>query len=199
MDAIREGIDLIKWLDSEIDGLPIGKDERVRFVAGCFDMALEHQKAIVLLTTESLNGSALSLVRLIFEAYIRGLWLLRCASANQVEKYKEGKLDRYFSELITDVEAIDGYEAGTLSAAKKTSWAIMNDFTHTGFAQVLRRNKPDSIEPNYDPAEITAAVHFANSIALLSAIEISFLAKNEELSLRLLKRVKQMHQNNPNE
>ena len=67
----------------------------------------------------------------------------------------------------------------------------MNEFTHTGYAQVVRRNAPHAIEPNYDPAEVNSAVEFACSIALLSAIEISFLARNEELSLKLLDRVKE--------
>jgi len=190
MDSISKAIELIKWLDSKINGLPLKTDERTRIVAACFDVALEHQKAIVLLASNSLNGSALALVRMVFESYIRGVWLLRCASVNQIKQYKNGKLKRTFAELIEEIEGIEAYDAAVLSKSHQASWASMNDFTHTGYAQVLRRNTATTIEPNYDPVEVNSAVEFASSIALLSAIEISFLAKNEELSFELLEQVK---------
>lgn len=72
---IRESEQLFQWLDSNIDGLDIPSDDRTRLAAGCLYMVLEHQKAIVLLTANSLFGSVASLVRVEFEAYIRGVWL----------------------------------------------------------------------------------------------------------------------------
>jgi len=191
MESVTKAIELIKWLDSQIDGLPIQTDERTRIAAACFDTALEHQKAIVLLVSNSLKGSALALVRLIFESYIRGVWLLRCASKEQIGQFKNGKLKRTFAELIGEIEAIESYGVEVLSKSQKAGWSLMNEFTHTGYAQVVRRNTSNTIEPNYDPAEVNSAVEFACSIALLSAIEISFLARNEELSLKLLDRVKE--------
>ena len=52
-----------------------------RLAEGCLDVALEHHRAIVLLISHALYGSAFALIRLLFEAYMmRGLWLHRCAS-----------------------------------------------------------------------------------------------------------------------
>ena len=76
-EEINKSEELIQWLDRQIDGLDISSDERTRLAAGCLDMALEHQKAIVLLVAKSLCGSAFSIARLIFEAYVRGVWLHR--------------------------------------------------------------------------------------------------------------------------
>lgn len=82
---VQESEQLIQWLDKSINGLEIKSDTRTRLAAGCLDLALEHQKAIVLLTAHKLYGSAFSLARLIFEAYVRGVWLWRCASDSEVE------------------------------------------------------------------------------------------------------------------
>lgn len=63
---IRESKQLIQWIDSKIDGLDIPSTERSQLAAGCLDMALEHQKSIVVLTTSSLYGSAAALVIKVF-------------------------------------------------------------------------------------------------------------------------------------
>lgn len=88
-DNIIKSEALIQWMDQRIDGLEIRSDERTRISAACFDVALEHQKSIVLLIANHLVGSAFSLVRVLFETYIRGLWLERCASETEIEKYKK--------------------------------------------------------------------------------------------------------------
>jgi len=72
-NEIQKSEQLIQWLDQNIHGLEIKSDDRSRLAAGCLDIALEHQKSIVLLTEHRLYGSAATLVRLIFEAYVRGV------------------------------------------------------------------------------------------------------------------------------
>ena len=77
---IAESKGLVQWLDSRIDGMEVSSELRFRVAGGCLDMTLEHQKAIVLLVASFLYGSAFSLRRLMFEAYVRGVWLHQCAS-----------------------------------------------------------------------------------------------------------------------
>ena len=172
-DNINKSEALIQWMDQRIDGLEISSDERTRISAACFDIALEHQKAIVLLIANQLIGSAFSLERLLFEAYIRGLWLGKCASSQEIEMYKKDQLDKSFSTLIKEIEQIDGFQDGVLSKAKAAGWKAMNSYTHSGFFQSVRRNKPDTIEPNYGEDEILEVLGFANSIGMLSALQIA--------------------------
>jgi len=47
--------------------------------------------AIVVLLGKKLRGPALSLARTLFEGYVRGYWLLACASEQQVEAFLGGK------------------------------------------------------------------------------------------------------------
>lgn len=185
---IHEAEELIQWLDSNIDGLDIPANDRMRLAAGCLDMALEHQKSIALLTANSLFGSASALVRLEFEAYVRGVWLLYCASDLEIEKFKKDKLEKNFGQLIEDIEKHEAFNVGTLAHVKKVSWKAMNSFTHSGLYQIVRRNTANEIIPNYTDAELIDALETANSFGILTAIAISDMARNETLAKKVFDR-----------
>jgi hypothetical protein len=161
--AIQESEELIQWLDKNIDGVEIKSNDRSRIAAGSLDMVLEHQKAIVLLTSHCLYGSAAALVRLIFESYVRGVWFYYSASDEELHEFKNDRLDKTFNELIKDIEKHEAFSEGILSDVKKLSWKVMNSFTHGGFYQVVRRNKETEIAPNYSNEEIINALESANS------------------------------------
>ena len=190
-DLIIKSEELIQWLDQHIDGIEISSEERPRIAAGCLDTALEHHQAILLLVSRSLFGSAFALVRLLFEAYIRGIWLHRCASDPELELFKAEKLDKKFGTFIEEIERIEGFEAGVLSDTKLKSWRAMNSYTHSGFIQIVRRNTASTIEPNYTEDEILEALNFVNAIGLLSALEISHLARSEELANSILEKAEE--------
>jgi hypothetical protein len=187
-NQIREAEELIQWLDSNIDGLDLPANDRMRLAAGCLDMALEHQKSIVLLTANSLFGSAAALVRSEFEAYVRGVWLLYCASDLEIEKFKKDKLEKNIGQLIEDIEKHDAFNVGTLSHVKQTSWKAMNSFTHSGLYQIIRRNTASEITPNYTDAELIDALDTAISFGILTAIAISDMARNEALAKKVFNR-----------
>jgi hypothetical protein len=187
-ELIVKSEELIQWLDQRIDGIEISSEERIRLVAGCLDTALEHHKAVLLLVARSLFGSAFALVRLLFEAYIKGIWLHRCASDSDIQLFKAEKLDKNFGAFIEDIEKIEGFEEGILSDTKTKSWKAMNSYTHSGFMQVVRRNTASTIEPNYTEDEILEALNFANAIGLLSALEISYLSGSKQLASSILKK-----------
>jgi hypothetical protein len=159
---------------------------------GCLDQALEHQKAIVLLVRRQHFGSALALIRLAFESYVRGVWLHQCATDTELTKYTRDKLKKEFYELIAEIEQTEAFKEGVLSAIKKRSWRAMNSFTHSGYSQAVRRNTEDSIEPNYEEQEILEVLQFSNAIALLTCIEIASLANNGDLAYEFLKKAKRL-------
>lgn len=192
MDKIKQSEELIRWSDLKIDGLEFKVDERKEIVAGCLDVALEHQKAIILLISKKYYGSAFSLIRIIFETWVRSLWLNYCATENEIQKFKNNKLDKKFFKIVEDVENIEGYKGGTISKAKKAGWKVMNSFTHSGYTQVERRFGESSIEPNYDSKEINEAINFTNATGLLCCLEISFLANDDTFSMELLEKIKEI-------
>lgn len=189
-DHIKSSTALIQWMDSRIDGTAIPSNFRFRLAGGCLDMALEHQKSIVLLVHHSLHGSAFALARLLLEAYVRGAWLHQCATDEDLKHFESDKLDRTFASLLEDMERLEAFSSGVLSAVKKSSWDALCGFTHTGFHQVVRRNKESSIEPNYEEAELLEVLNFADGIGIMAAVEIAHLASDDYLATALLEKAK---------
>lgn len=125
-----------------------------------------------------------------FEAYIRGVWLHQCASDVELKKFETETLDRTFASLLTSIESLDSFGIGVLSAVKTRSWAAMNSYAHTGFAQVVRRNTEGTIEPNYDEGELLEVIAFSNRFAIMAAIEIAHVVMNNTLADELLDKAK---------
>lgn len=180
--ALQESEALANWIAGKIDGLEIPNPDRCRISAACFDMVLEHHVAIVLLTRHAIYGSAAALIRSQFEAHVRGIWLLFCASDAEIDAFKEDRLKKAFGDLIQEIEKIEAYSGGTFSYIKERSWKVMNSLTHTGFYQVIRRNTDTEIRADYSEAEILDALSTANSFAILAGVEVANMAKNEPLA-----------------
>ena len=196
-ERIDQSEELIRWLDRLIETLSVPTNDRAVIVAACQDVALEHHKSIVLTTREQFHGSAFALVRIEFEAYVRGQWLRYCASDDEVATFKErDKLDKTFGEIIGDLEGHDAFDEGVLSNIKQQSWRAMNSFTHTGRLQVVRRLSATKIGSNYPEEEIVGTLDFADSIANLAALAIvnvatGKLSDRERLAERILERMKE--------
>lgn len=118
------------WIYERVNGLSVKTDDETRVVAACFDMVLEHQQAVTILTDFKLYGSAFTLARSAFEAYVRGVWLRNCATDEQWKEYLNDNFRTSFGKLIDDIEKLDAYSTGTLLAAKNSCWDLLNSFTH---------------------------------------------------------------------
>jgi hypothetical protein len=111
-----------------------------------------------------------------------------CASETEIEKFKKDELKKKFNTLISEIEHYEGFNEGILSTAKTENWLSMNSFTHSGFLQVMRRNKEKSIEPNYTDEEIIELVYMANALGMLSALQIALLAGKNNLATDMLEK-----------
>ena len=181
--------ELIKWIDEAIRGLEFQFNHKNIIAASCLDMSQEHHKAILLLSANDIFGSALALVRPTFESYIRGIWIKYCASENEMNRFKRGKIPDFYI-LIEEIEKKDAFNCGTLSKIKHNSLKSMHDYTHTGIKQVTRRIGKEAIESNYDEDEIIEALNFTSSISCLSAIALCDIAENVEVANKILDRFK---------
>ncbi len=122
---VEDSEKMIDWLYSQLDGLNFPSDDRHRFSGGCFHATLEYQQAIVLLVKERLYGAAFALLRSVYESYVRGIWLHRCATEEDLENLAKGK-ERKFDKLVKAVENLPGHEDKVLSKMKERSWKAMN-------------------------------------------------------------------------
>lgn len=187
-DSIAKADDLAKWVDQAIQNVEVSSEDRFRVSAACFDLTQEHHRAITSLIRENLIGSSFALVRSIFESYLRGLWLLHCATDLEVERFiKLDKINLDCWQLIGAIEGIDGFQAGTLKLVKQNSWREMNSYTHSGMMQISRRLTDSTIEPKYSHGAILEVIEFANALAILATIAVAGMSNNLPLGEKALK------------
>ena len=189
--ALAESADISNWIDSSVHNLAVPSGDREAMAAALFDLVHEHHKSIQLLLKSNLPGSAFSLVRPTLEAYVRGVWLLRCASDKEVENFKNDKIiGKDFGDLIKEIEARPGYDVDVLSKVKKDAWGAMCSYAHGGFLQVVRRMTPGQITPNYSEDEMFEVIKSSSAIALLAASEIFSMASRNDLVEAVLERMR---------
>jgi hypothetical protein len=174
-------VELVRWIDEQTSDLALPTDERTQLALGCFDVALEHQAAITLLHLARLPGSMLALLRALTESLVRGLWLNECATELQLQKFKDGKLDKPFGALVKEYEEKIASPSGVLTGFKLSAYAELNDFTRTGFLQVSRRHGPGVIGPNYAEADLARALEVAGALGLIAAGQIIAIAGRRDL------------------
>lgn len=134
-----------------------------------------------------LHGSALALVRLIFETFIRGAWLHQCA-------FDEDWGDSRRTASASRSAIIKDFERGIrLWSVSKQSMphgldrqATRTRVTIGQFGATRRRRS----RPIASEAEIVEAISFADAIATMSAIEIAHIAGNDMPGKRSTKKVK---------
>lgn len=183
MDGIPSRIakagEYVEWLRVQVHEKSMPSTDRVRAAAACFALAQEHHHSIVLLAEHRLYGSAFSLLRVAFEAYIRGEWLSGCATDEQVEEFVRGEEPPRLGVLLEQLEQLPAFNQRTLSSVKKAHWQAMCAYTHSGGLHIQRWQTSVAVEPNYSPEEVDEVILFAEIVGSLSAIAIAGLANDE--------------------
>ena len=150
--------------------------DRVRAAGGCLAIAQDIHHAIVKLIESQLYAGAFALVRVSFEAYVRGEWLSLCASNNQVRRFLEGKEPLKIDILLEALEQQAAFREKVLSQIKRRTWQAMCGYTHVGGLHVQRWATADGIEPNYSVEEVREALRFADIVVALSVLGVLGLA-----------------------
>jgi hypothetical protein len=178
--ALIQASDLSGWLHQQLWEYRVPASPRTRLAGACFAAVQEHHDAIATLIERKIYGSAFALVRVLFEAYVRGIWLANCATEREIVSFQKDIDPPGIGQQLLALEKA-GFGDSQLSGIKKRSWKAMNSYTHTGMMQVWRWNSPDGIEPNFLEDEVVEALQFAGTVMLLSGLGMA--AFNEDLSL----------------
>lgn len=105
---------------------------------GCIEIAIEHTRAIVILTRKFHYSSAFALLRLLIEALVRHFWFLNCSTDSDIEKLKSDTLDLKVKKMQSDLDLTHPKIAEFIS----TLWqnpAMLHSLTHTGRDAIFRR------------------------------------------------------------
>jgi hypothetical protein len=178
-DQYAEQRDLAAWVDARFR-IAFPTDRRSRIALGCFDLTIEHHAAICTLCDGQLFGSMFALLRVAFEAYVRGTYLRYCASEEDLDQFERDRFDSKFWDLIANLEETVGVKPHPLRGLKNNSWRFMNSFIHTGFQHIIRRHgngRTGSVNCSDD--EVVQTLKLAGLLILLSAAELASLADNE--------------------
>lgn len=137
----------------------------------------DHQAAIVHLIEEKHHSPAFSLARSVYEGYIRGAWLLHCASEAQADKFLDGDELRdangkklQIEDLIKALEQTSAFDPNALMAIQKTAWNALCDYAHVGGRLVNHWNKRKSIEANFSPKETDEVLILTGVFAVLASV-----------------------------
>lgn len=133
---------------SLLEGVPAFTGIRYEVALVACGMALEHALSLRLLVRTSCYTSALSLMRLQYEALTRGVWLMYSATDVQVEilasplsleSEATAKKMPIFSVMLDQVVAKAPVQASSLLVSfKETSWHALNSFVHSGIHPLRR-------------------------------------------------------------
>jgi hypothetical protein len=168
-------------IGSLVNDIHFSANNRNRLAGACFDLALEHHNAVIVLIEARLGACAFALQRIIYEAHIRGLWLLHVAKANDIANYMELKskpLDKMVREINCHANLAEaGYTK--FQAYAKT---ILDDYVHCGYRAVSRRNSTDAIEEVHCEEQEIEALTFADLFSLMTVEQIVTMSGNQKLA-----------------
>lgn len=122
------------------------------------------------------------LVRCQFEAFVRAVWLHRCASDWELERFvQKDEISPTFAQMIVAIEQTPEFSEQILSKARNSAWRPINGYTHGGIHQISRRLVDGHIEPDFGSAEILEVISFTGAFALIALGQIAELAHRNDL------------------
>ena len=190
---LAQGHNLAAWIEHHTHELPLPESVRVRLAATCFLVTQEHHQAILLLLSQThpLYAPAFALVRPVFEAYLRGVWLAHCAADADVGRFTQGESPPKVPAMLAAIKQRSEFDSGQLSAIYSRCWSVMCAYTHTGSQQVLRWNTSDSIQPNYSDADVDEVLSFTGALALLSALGFATISDKISIAAGVLAKARE--------
>lgn len=181
----------LNWIGAAIHECDLPATNRVRAAASCLAIAQDHHHAIVVLLDHNLYASSFALIRVAFEAYVRGEWLALCGTDDEIEKFIAGEEPPPFGVLLQQLEQTEAFKEQVLSRIKANSWRAMCAYTHTGGLHVQRWNTPEAIEPSYSQDEVREVLSFAETVGALAAVGVASLANDMAAAEKILAKLKE--------
>ena len=182
--TISQAKNLGVWLHKKTNGKNLSSKETNVAGVCLLQHSLDVADATIILLEHDLPGPAWTLARPLLESFVRGVWILQCASEEQVENFRNGKCPPR-PELL---KAMADHDEAKLHAdwirAQTKNKDIFHDFTHGGIEHVLRRitenDEKTVVEPNYQEHELEYLVGLGTEVRIRVGHELFSLMKDSE-------------------
>ena len=115
---------IVRWYLSKLVGMEIPRlpnSKRLQLASACWHVTIEHSMAIVELVHATLHGSALALIRVMYEPYVRGMWLMYAATDEDIDRAGRDQFPSN-SDIVTALEKSPHFSSQPFSDLKNQSW-----------------------------------------------------------------------------
>lgn len=189
MELLPKYIEMLNFIEMEIDKARVTTHESgVKAAATLFTVTIDHAQGIRFLLEKGAYPSASALIRVLFESYIRAMWLWRCTDNYQVETFinedkvvsKKGK-NIYFKDLVKEVEKAHNFPE-YLSKIQEDVWNGLNSLTHGGAIQLHRNFDGKTIKHCYDDELIDEIIEFTTMITCMAFAGLMDLCEQQNAS-----------------
>jgi hypothetical protein len=199
MKLLPNYIEMLNFIEVEIDKVRITTSEtEIKAAATLLVTTVDHAQGIRFLLERTAYPSASALMRVLFETYIRAMWLWKCADENQVDSFinedkvvsKTGK-NIYFRDLVKAVEQAHGFPE-YLSKIQENTWKGLNSLTHGGSIQLRRNFDGQTIKHCYDEEIVDELIEFSTMLTCMAFAGLMDLCDHQngpEVSGRLFELV----------
>jgi hypothetical protein len=155
-------------ISAVIDGMKLDNSDRVMLTVMLHDVVFDNQRAIFDLVQLGHLGPASALLRVLFEAHVKSIWLYACATENQVAQFKKDNVKLTFHKMISEIEANMPHLNGTLSKFKNNHWNGLNNLTHSGTKQFSYEFINGEMIRKYSNSYSQALLDFSERFSILS-------------------------------
>jgi len=180
-------------------------DTKTFMVVGYVIIAIQHHRAIWLLKDAELYGSAFALVRPVFDAWLRALWINAIATPEQIEKASRShdelrfpSIDDmlvairpiYFGHAEKDAEFtqivdkffywLTGQDPNDKTAPRATSlWKVLHGYSHPGARPLARLFTGGQVKQRYSEWDIAQCLNLP-TIALIFLMRPFFISMGKQ-------------------
>jgi hypothetical protein len=186
MNLLSNYTEMLRFVEKELDEMLITSDmPNIKAAATLLTVTIDHAQGIRILLEKGAYPSAAALMRVLFETYIRAMWISECANEKQVKTFiNKDKVvsteDKtiHFKDLVKAVEASHDLPA-YLSEIQANVWSGLNSLTHGGNIQLARNFDGKTIRHCYDNELVNEVIEFSTMLTCLAFSGILDLANNK--------------------
>lgn len=156
--------------------------DRHKLACTHFLIALDHHIAVVVLLRVGLRSPALALMRSIWEAYLRGLWAICCATDERVSEFLAGekppKLEKVYQDLRKDFSTKSADRLSYIESLHALHGKL-DQYAHGGPIQVKNWMPGLALEASHTEAEMIGWLDFVDQVAMYSAFDLDLIAGSD--------------------
>lgn len=165
------------WNVTKLFGLEVHTNDISHLAIASFAVVHEHQTSALILTRQGLMASSMALMRPMFEAYVRGLWLVY-ATQEEFNRYQLGRDSLDLERAIKLIrKRSDKVRFDDMLEMWKLSKETLHGYVHHSFQALVRRS--DLVElPIQD---VVSTLNFSSALATHASIEITEVMDSDAL------------------